>query len=73
MIEWTPDDRRASGHIKADTSKGEYLAGPRKSDGCWEYMTPTCECFGDHNQHIFYCLTEAQAKTACETHLKEGE
>lgn len=71
-MKWEPEKNYRSGqHVRAMTAKGEYIAGPRRSDGCWEYMTPSCQVFGDHDMHVLDDLTEAQAKAACERHLKE--
>lgn len=58
------------GHVMAETPSGNYVAGPRKSDEGWEYMTPNCEVFGEHEYHQLDYLTEEQAKAACEKHYE---
>jgi hypothetical protein len=62
-LEWKPDPARAPDHMRADTPHGEYLIGPRRSDGAWEYATPD-EYFGDHNFHICDGLAREQAFAA---------
>ena len=41
---WRPAPEYAEGHLRALTSRGGVLIGPRKSDGCWEFL-PAGKCW----------------------------
>jgi hypothetical protein len=64
-LEWKPDAGRRADHMRADTPHGEYLIGPRRSDGAWEYATPDDD-FGEHDNHMLENLTRGQAFYAVE-------
>jgi hypothetical protein len=64
-LEWKPDAGRRADHMRADTPHGEYLIGPRRSDGAWEYATPDDD-FGEHDNHMLEDFTREQAFAAVE-------
>jgi hypothetical protein len=70
-LEWKVDERsHAPDHMRAITPFGEYLIGPRRSDGAWEYATPD-EDWGEHDNHMLEDLTRGQAFYAAEAEFVE--
>lgn len=64
-LSWASVNGLQPDHYRADTEHGVYFIDPRKSDGAWEYRTPS-EDWGEHDGHSLRNLTRDQAFAAVE-------
>ncbi len=71
-LNWKPAENLQPDHYRADTPRGAYFIGPRKSDGAWEYCTPD-EDWGSHESHMLDDLTRDQAFAAVEAEFASRE